>query len=63
MQLLCRYGIIHQSSTGMHHILPMGQRVIEKIIKIVDHNMKLIGAQKMTVPILSKKQLWKEAGL
>lgn len=62
LQLLCRYGIIHRSSTGMYHILPMGQRAIDKLVKLVEQHMRLIGAQKMSLPVLTQQHLWKKTG-
>ncbi|XKL64270.1 hypothetical protein PGB90_004356 [Kerria lacca] len=60
-KLLSNYGIIGQSSTGMYHVLPMGQRSIDKLIKLISSQMKLIGAQKMSQPLLTKQSLWEES--
>lgn len=46
----------------MYHVLPMGQRSIDKLIKLISSQMKLIGAQKMSQPLLTKQSLWEESG-
>jgi prolyl-tRNA synthetase len=56
------YGLIQHYAPGMYHILPMGQRVIEKLIRIIDREMKSVGAEKMSVPLLSMQRLWDKTG-
>lgn len=63
IQLLNNYGFIRQSANGLFYLLPMGQRVIEKLTKLVDSHMSAIGAQKMSCPLLIKESLWHKAGM
>lgn len=58
-KLLNNYGLIRPSANGLFYLLPMGYRVIQKLSKLIDHNMSLIGAQKMQSPLLIKESLWK----
>lgn len=63
VQLMQNYGLIHHCAPGMYHILPMGQRIVEKLIKVIDREMKSIGAEKMTVPLLTAQRLWDKSGI
>ncbi|PVU98528.1 hypothetical protein BB559_001504 [Furculomyces boomerangus] len=59
--LLTRAGYIRQSSSGTFTLLPIGQRVIEKISAIIDSEMKNIGAQRLTMPSLLLTPAWKKS--
>lgn len=45
----------------MFHVLPMGQRVLDKLTRLIDREMKLIGAEKMSLPYLSNVKLWEKS--
>nr|CAD7438110.1 unnamed protein product [Timema bartmani] len=55
-------GIIRQASTGTFYLLPLGERALQKLIKIVDKEMQGIGAQKLLLPLLTSGELWKITG-
>lgn len=59
-KLLFQAGFIRESTAGRYFYLPLGQRVHEKIAKIVDEEMQSAGAQKMFAPVLHPIELWKE---
>lgn len=40
----------------------MGQRVIEKLVQLIENELNSIGCQKMCLSILGSKQLWLKAG-
>ena len=46
-QLLIRAGYIHKEMAGVYSILPLGYRVMEKIIAIVKDEMNAIGGIQM----------------
>ena len=52
--------IIAQGHPGAFHLLPLGQRVLDKLIKVIDEELDSIGAQKMSMPTLAKAELWKK---
>jgi len=56
-------GIIRQSANGLHHLLPLAQRSLDKLIFIINKNMMDIGAQKISMPLLIHSNLWKKTGL
>ena len=62
-QLLLEAGLIRQSSAGVFHLLPLGLRVLERLVALVDHHMQAIGGSKMALPILTPAAQWKTSGV
>ncbi|XP_036148096.1 probable proline--tRNA ligase, mitochondrial isoform X2 [Monomorium pharaonis] len=58
--LMINYGIIKPLSTGMYALLPLGMRILNKLINLVDKEMANIGAQKILLPALTSAMLWKK---
>ncbi|KAH0560264.1 probable proline--tRNA ligase, mitochondrial [Cotesia glomerata] len=61
-RLMLDMGVIRQANSGMYTLLPLGYRVLEKLVAIVDHEMANIGAQKMLLPNLTSAKLWQKTG-
>src|SRR3989344_3275285 len=59
---LVRAGFIDQLMAGSWTILPLGWRVITKIIGIVREEMNATGAQEMLMPLMHPKEIWNETG-
>lgn len=59
-KLMIYNDIIAQGHPGAFHLLPLGQRVLDKLIKVIDEELDSIGAQKMSMPTLAKAELWKK---
>lgn len=59
-KLLYQAGFIRESTAGRYYLLPLGLRVHDKIMQIVEEEMSRIGAQKMVSPILHPIELWEE---
>jgi prolyl-tRNA synthetase len=59
-KLLYRGGFIRESTAGRYYFLPLGIRVRDKIVKIVEEEMDKAGAQKMITPVLHPLELWEE---
>jgi prolyl-tRNA synthetase len=59
-KLLFQAGFFRESTAGRYFILPLGQRVQLKIIKIIKEEMDASGAQEMISPLLHPLSLWKE---
>lgn len=59
-KLLFQAGFIRESTAGRYYLLPLGQRVFDKIVKIVEKEMNRSGAQKMFAPVLHPLELWEE---
>ncbi|MEK7227935.1 MAG: aminoacyl--tRNA ligase-related protein [Patescibacteria group bacterium] len=61
-QLLIRGGYIFKEMAGVYSILPLGYRVLEKIIKIVKEEMDAIGGVQMKTSALQAKEVWEQTG-
>lgn len=59
---LARGGYCRLVSAGLYSILPLGQRVIAKIEKIVREEMDRIGCQELKMPVVLPAELWVESG-
>lgn len=59
-KLLYQGGFIRESVAGRYYFLPLGIRVQDKIMKIVEEEMDRAGAQKMITPVLHPMELWEE---
>ena len=57
-KLLYQAGYIRDLCAGRYIMTPLGYRVAEKIIKIMDQEMKDIGSQRVTTPTLHPIELW-----
>lgn len=61
-QLLLEAGLIRLSSAGVYHLLPLGMRVFERLVAVVDYHMQAIGGSKMALPMLTPATQWKASG-
>ncbi|KAK4327228.1 hypothetical protein Pmani_002284 [Petrolisthes manimaculis] len=61
-KLLVETGIISLRSNGMFALLPLGQRILKKLMMIIDEEMISVGAQRLTLPLLTSADLWKITG-
>ncbi len=61
-KLLVRAGFIDQLMAGSWTLLPLGFRVINKIIGVIREEMNAIGGQEMLMPLLTPRSIWDETG-
>ncbi|TYC50309.1 proline--tRNA ligase [Weissella muntiaci] len=61
-QMMLRAGYIRQVTAGVYAYLPLAQRVLNKISKIIREEMERIDASEMTTPMLLPAELWQESG-
>jgi prolyl-tRNA synthetase len=61
-KLMIRAGLIRKESAGMYIYLPLGNRVLRKIIDIVREEMDRSGALEFLMPEMTSAELWKESG-
>lgn len=59
-QLLYKAGFIRESSAGRYYFLPLGLRVRDKIMRVIEEEMDRSGAQRLITPVLHPIELWKE---
>lgn len=61
-QLLIRAGFIHKEMAGVYTYLPLGLRVLNKIIQIIREEMNAIGGQEMQLTTLQQQDSWVASG-
>ena len=61
-QLLIRAGYIHKEMAGVYDFLPLGLRVLNKIIGIIREEMNVIGGQELFLTTLQEPALWQKTG-
>ena len=59
-KLLYQAGFIRESAAGRYYFLPLGMKVRDKIVKVVEEEMNKAGAIKLIAPVLHPIELWKE---
>jgi prolyl-tRNA synthetase len=57
-QLLIRGGFIHKEMAGVYDMLPLGLRVLNKIVEIIREEINEIGGQELTLSALQQKETW-----
>ena len=61
-RLLIRGGFIRQLAAGIYSMLPLGQRTMLKIARIIREELDAAGAQEFHLPALHPGDLWQESG-
>lgn len=57
-QLLIRAGFIHKEMAGVYSYLPLGLRVLNKIVNVIREEMNSIGGQEILLTALQNKEIW-----
>lgn len=61
-QLLIRAGFINKEMAGVYSFLPLGLRVLNKVIGIIREEMNSIGGQEVQLTALQEKKTWEATG-
>ncbi|MEA1929282.1 MAG: aminoacyl--tRNA ligase-related protein [Patescibacteria group bacterium] len=61
-QLLIRAGYIHKEMAGVYSFLPLGLRVLNKVIQIIREEMNEIGGQEVHLTALQDPITWQTSG-
>lgn len=61
-QLMLRAGMIRKVATGLYNWLPLGNRVLKKVERIVREEMDRAGALEVLMPVTQPSELWEESG-
>jgi len=61
-QLMIRAGMIRALAAGIYTFLPLGYRVMLKVMQVIREEMDAIGGQELHLPALSPIELWEETG-
>lgn len=59
-ELLIRAGFVHKEMAGVYSFLPLGLRVLNKIIAIIREEMNAVGGQEVLLSSLQEKGLWEK---
>ena len=51
-----------ENSQGLFHYLPLATRSIRKLTDLIDDSMAAVGAQRVSLPMLTPAALWKASG-
>ena len=61
-QLMIRAGLMRKLASGTYTYLPLGWRVLMKVINIVREEMEKSGGQEILMPAVQPIDLWKQTG-
>ncbi len=59
-QLLIRAGFVHKEMAGVYSYLPLGLRVLGKIVAIIREEMNMVGGQEIQMALLQDKELYEK---
>jgi prolyl-tRNA synthetase len=59
---MLRAGYVRQLAAGLYIYLPLAQRVMDRINRIIREEMDAIGAQEITMPALHPAEIWQKTG-
>ncbi|MDP2039506.1 MAG: proline--tRNA ligase [Ignavibacteria bacterium] len=60
--LMIRAGLVRQLSAGIYSWLPLGYRILRKVMDIIREEMNAIGGQEFHFPGLNPKEIWEQTG-
>ncbi|MEK7448270.1 MAG: proline--tRNA ligase [Planctomycetota bacterium] len=61
-KLMLRAGLIRKLTSGTYIYLPLGQKVLNKVITVVREEMDRAGAQEILMPALQPAEIWEASG-
>lgn len=61
-RLMIRSGMLRKLGSGIYTYLPLAQRIIHKIEKIVREELDRIGCQELMMPIIQPEDIWQLSG-
>ncbi len=61
-QLMLRAGLIRKSAVGLYTWMPLGKRILDKVISLTKQEMDRAGALEILPPFVTSGELWKESG-
>ncbi len=61
-RLMVRAGLIRALSAGIYSWLPVGWRVMKKVMDIIRQEMDAIGGQEFQLPALNPVEIWEQTG-
>ena len=59
-ELLIRAGYVHKEMAGVYAYLPLGLRVMQRIMGIIREEMNAIGGQEVMLTTLQRREVWEQ---
>lgn len=59
-ELLIRAGYVHKEAAGVYDYLPLGHKVLNKIVGVIRDEMNTLGAVELSMSALQDKQVWEK---
>ena len=56
--IMHKAGMIYKISSGIYSWMPLGVKIIKKIISLINTELNKLGCQEVILPILQFKKLW-----
>lgn len=60
-KLLYMAGFVRELSAGRYELLPLGMRVFQKLINLIDKEMEAIDSQRFSIPLLQPIEYWQKS--
>jgi len=61
-RLMIRSGMLRKLGSGIYSYLPLSQKVIHKIERIVREELDKIGCQEILMPVIQPREIWEQSG-
>ncbi|TAN55056.1 MAG: proline--tRNA ligase [Betaproteobacteria bacterium] len=61
-QLMIRAGLVRRLAAGIYTWMPLGLRVLHKVMAVVREEMNRAGAIELSLPVVQPGELWRESG-
>ncbi len=61
-KLMLRAGMIKKLGAGIYTLMPLGWRVVQKVMVIVREEMNCAGAVELCMPVIQPAELWQQTG-
>lgn len=61
-RLMLKAGMMRKVASGVYCYLPLGQKVLKKVIKVIREEMDAAGAQEISLPALQPSEIWEKSG-
>ena len=59
--LMIKSGMIKQEASGIYSWLPVGFRIIQKIVKVIEKFHELAGVNQILMPTIQSAEIWKKS--
>jgi len=59
-ELLIKGGFIHKEMAGVYSYLPLGMRVLDKVMDVIREEMNAVGGQEISMTALQDKEVWEK---